>query len=474
MERIEQAFEYDAAQNFDLSPQDSTFNLFSEVNVWSFLAVILIGSYIYFLTIFVGAYFYDLFLKEDVDAACTPMANNTEAAPELVSMKSLRSMKSLTRKMNTIRSMQSFRLNSYRSMKLDAETPIDFADLAADLSETPANTPLAESPLSKMQSLRLAQNTRMNSIRSMAATPRLSLAQSLRRHTLRSDSLRNIVESVQTPRAKSPQPESDLHFTLEAETHFPGDMDYSVVALCSKKKTIATLEAFPEILEHLIDRAIEASGKPCLVFIADGKHMAQQDMATSKNTMKRSMRYVAGYADKVESHVNAIVEQMENRDLIHVARWTQILAEDERHAKVLKVLRNNEETVNAVLDAVKCLARRRVTQFYLNPKNAGKKCSSLLDEDGNVAPKKKTRHAGLCESVSQEVATILLGFKCNDHHYTTMRYMTEDSSGMDIISGCAAKILEIVHNSESPDLKSLQDQLPVQMPAFKYERLNRC
>merc|ERR1712187_161458 len=108
-----------------------------------------------------------------------------------------------------------------------------------------------------------------------------------------------------------------------------------------------------------------------------------------------------------------------------------------------------------------------------NPKNKGKKCSSLF-ENGEVAPKKRARHAGLCESVSQEIATILLGFQIDELHFTSMRYMTEDSSGMDIISGCATKILEVVHSSCSEDLKSIQKDIPLQMPAFKYESLIRC
>jgi len=278
---------------------------------------------------------------------------------------------------------------------------------------------------------------------------------------------KKVAFTVQAPtKSLKVEKKPEQKFTLKTRVKFEGETAGIVIPLCSKPSFLKMLQTIPTLLTAQIKRVLDAhKGEKVLIFVANGVPMAQQiGSFTKAKTLKGTLRKVNETCVGIMKLAKEVVSTLnqEDQDRISYTTWEDLLENQEKYESWYKWIMENEKTRAIVADVAKGICNYRLSSF----KKKGIKCASILDEEGNVCDTKKAkrRFAWCEESCGREIVALIWGFYVlQGQEHTFFKgtvYLTPNSTGMDIISGGAHKVLKLMTS------ENMRSDLPKQAALF--------
>jgi len=129
--------------------------------------------------------------------------------------------------------------------------------------------------------------------------------------------------------------------------------------------------------------------------------------------------------------------------------WDDILQREQQYEEWYQFIMNDEECRDVIKETALAIARYRVDSF----KKKGLKCVRFFDENGDLrvdSQKIMKRYFWTQESIAREMTTLIWGFHCDfddkSSFFNSLLYMTPNSTGMDLISGGANEIRNVLES----------------------------
>jgi len=244
-----------------------------------------------------------------------------------------------------------------------------------------------------------------------------------------------------------------------------------VLPICGKPSLLKMLQANPTLLNAYFQAALDSHpGDDFAVFIANGRPMAQQIGAfVNRGSLARTQREVAEACiglEKLCREAIVSLSEADQRRIQVIIRWEDLTLGDARYEKWYQFIMSNEETRDIIKKAALDIIQYRVDSFT----KKGLKCKKFFDEAGELLVKESIQKRFLWtqESIAREICTLNWGFHfthmydyggCKAErkfHLNSVIYLTPNSTGMDLISGAAWAIRNLI------EMKQLRNDLPKQ------------
>jgi len=257
--------------------------------------------------------------------------------------------------------------------------------------------------------------------------------------------------------AALPMKQKQASFTLKERVRFEGTPNGWILPLCGKPSLLKQFKAVPTLLPSYIRQAL--ASKPdenFLIFIANGLPMAQQ-IGSFQGRLNKSLRQCNKACVGLEELAREAVASLtqDERDRIDFISWVDILEREQAYAGWYQLIMNDEECRNVIKETALAIIKYRVDSFS----KKGLKCTKFFDENGILLVKsQKTmkRYFWTQESIAREMTTLIWGFHCDfeekSSYFNSLLYMTPNSTGMDLISGGANEIRNILEARNHQDL----------------------
>lgn len=258
------------------------------------------------------------------------------------------------------------------------------------------------------------------------------------------------------------------NFTLTERVRFEGVSNGWVLPLCGKPNLLKMFQKSPTLLPEYIRKAlISKPGEQILIFIANGVPMAQQVGSFTNGSLNKSLKKVTeacvGIDELAREAVASLTEKEQSR--ISFVTWEELLVQEELYDEWYQFIMNNQECRQVIKDTALAIAKYRVDSFT----KKGLKCMRFFDETGNLrteSGKVMRRYLWTQESIAREIVTLIWGFRvkpelnresvfcAKDYFFSSILYMTPNSTGMDLISGGADQCRKIM------EVQNLRNDLP--------------
>lgn len=221
-------------------------------------------------------------------------------------------------------------------------------------------------------------------------------------------------------------------------------------------------QAVPSLLPAYIHRALASKpNENFLIFIANGLPMAKQ-IGSFKGRLNQSLRQCnqacVGLEKLAREAVAGLTEDEQNR--IDFISWDDILQREQAYEGWYQLIMTDEDCRKVIEETALAIARYRVESF----KKKGLKCVRFFDQNGDLlenSQKVMKRYFWTQESIAREMTTLIWGFHCDfedkSSYFNSLLYMTPNSTGMDLISGGANEVRNILErkNQELPPKPAL-------------------
>jgi len=243
-----------------------------------------------------------------------------------------------------------------------------------------------------------------------------------------------------------------------------------VLPICGKPSLLKMFQANPTLLPAYFQTVLDSKpGDDFAIFIANGLPMAQQIGTFVSHSLARTQREVAeacvGLERLCREAVLSLSEKNQRRIQV-IIWWDDLTLGDARYEKWYQFIMGNEETRDIIKNTALDIIRYRVDSFS----KKGLKCKRFFDEAGELLVKESIQKRFLWtqESIAREICTLIWGFRFTRVYdyggfkaerrfqLNSVIYLTPNSTGMDLISGAAWAIRNLIEK------KQLRNDLPDQ------------